>query len=970
MVDYTVRFASALFLTFVVLLSPVVSPLSSVTRAAPDDTPVEIPAQGGLQKGQLVNAVFAVIGRYYIDFNSLKVHEVLADAMKGVETAVPNLMVSVDTHAVKVQIDGLSETFEIGGVEYWADLRDLLKEILHFIESTGRCSASFSELEYAALSSVLTGFDPYCKLYQPKDFKRAENLGASSFVGLGMDIEFREGSLAVIEVYENSPARQAGLEPGDRIIEIDGESARKMSLREALQRLAGQEGTYVSLSVIRDGVVKSYTLKRQRVKVENVTYSLLDGDVGYIRIGNFQDNTYKSVAKALEELKKSADLNGLVIDFRGNYGGVLDETLRTGDLLLSSGIVNIKVSSEGGYPDFVTAGPSGNREERYPLVVLIDEGSASSAEILAAAFKENDRAIVMGEQSFGKASIQQVFGLKGKYAIKLTTARYYTPLGRDIQYVGLAPDVLLVPIKVDRRNPTLTRRVHYLNEGLIRDRIERPVGEEKPSASLVYLDENTSPRRPAPENDYQVRLARRLIEEGVLDGGTVDRERGDRVLRQMQKEEEKKIVSALEGQGIDWSSGIPDGVPNPLARINLDREFNEVDAGGSIYFIVNVENRGDGALYRVLGRSSSTNPAFEGLEFPVGQVDPGQSESYTLKVDIPEDSLDRRDEVTIKFTEDNDFAPDDLSVWVTTWAQTTPVFAYTYKLLNYTGGKNDGLIKQGEKLELVLNVKNIGEGDSKDTVVMLRPLNPEGVTVENPRVKLGLLKSKGDRAASFKLTVHDTPLEQLRLEVIIADINLGINLSSKLSLPVERRHVRVTSYSGLLEVAADGGSVYGGRSRNSPVLAPLLEGSVIAADGRVNEWFRVPLTGGVSGWVNALDVRRLPADARNKESVREKITPLSFLPFRPPVIRLKDGVLTARRGDLKLSFQVEDDQDVRVVYIIVNDVKVFYEYNTDRTTESDITAEILITRGLNLVRIIAYDDQGLATEKPFVITGV
>ncbi|MEE9488120.1 MAG: S41 family peptidase [Candidatus Brocadiales bacterium] len=966
MVDYTVRFASALFLTFVVLLSPVVSPLSSVTRAASS----EVPGQDSLQKGQLVNAIFAVIGRYYIDFNSLKVHEVLADAMKGVETAVPNLMVSVDTHAAKVQIDGLSETFEIGGVEYWADLRDLLKEILHFIESTGRCSASFSELEYAALSSILTGFDPYCKLYQPKDFKRAENLGASSFVGLGMDIEFREGSLAVIEVYENSPARQAGLESGDRIIEIDGEPARKMSLREALQRLAGQEGTYVSLSVIRDGVVKSYTLKRQRVKVENVTYSLLDGDIGYIRISNFQDNTYKSVAKALEELKKAADLNGLVVDFRGNYGGVLDETIRTGDLLLSSGILNIKVSSEGGYPDFVMAGPSGNREERYPLVVLIDEGSASSAEILAAAFKENDRAIVMGEQSFGKASIQQVFGLKGKYAIKLTTARYYTPRGHYIQYVGLAPDVLLVPIKVDRHNPTLTRRVHYLNEGLIRDRIERPVGEEKPSASLVYLNENTSPGRPAPENDYPVRLARRLIEEGVLDGGTVDRERSGRVLRQVQKEEEKKIVSALERQGIDWSSGIPDGVPNPLARINLDREFNEVDAGGSICFIVNVENRGDGALYRVLGRSSSTNPAFEGLEFPVGQVDPGQSESYTLKVDIPEDSLDRRDEVTIKFTEDNDFAPDDLSVWVTTWAQTTPVFAYTYKLLNDTGGKDDGLIKQGEKFELVLNVKNIGEGDSKGTAVMLRPLNPEGVTVENPRVKLGLLKSKGDRAVNFKLTVHDTPLEQLRLEVIIADINLGINLSSKLSLPVERRHVRVTSYSGLLEVAADGESVYGGRSRTSPVLAPLLEGSVIVADGRVDDWYRVPLTGGVSGWVNALDVRRLPADARYKKDIEEETIPLSFLPFRPPVIRLKEGVLTARRGDLKLNFQVEDDQDVRVVYIIVNDVKVFYEYNTDRTAELDITAEIPIGRGLNLVRIIAYDDQGLSTEKPFVITGV
>ena len=397
------------------------------------DTPGETPGQEVLTKGQLVNAVFSCIGKYYIDFNQLKVHEVLNDAMKGVERTVPNLMVSVDTHDVKVQIDGTNKTFEIGGIAYWADLRDLLKEILLFIESSGKCSVPFSELEYAALSNVLSGFDPYSKLYQPRDFQRAENLGTSSFVGLGMDIEFREGSLAVIEIYENSSAQRAGLQIGDRIIEIDGEPAQKMSLREALQRMSGLEGTNVAVSIVRDSKIKSYVLERQRVEVKNVIPVLLKGDIGYIRISNFQDGTFKSVVQALEGLKKEANLRGLVIDFRGNYGGVLDEIIRVGDLLLSSGILNIKLSVEKGYPDFVRAKPSGNREEHYPLVVLIDEGSASGAEILAAAFKENGRAIILGEQSFGKACIQQVFALKGQYAVKLTTARYYTPNGRYFQ---------------------------------------------------------------------------------------------------------------------------------------------------------------------------------------------------------------------------------------------------------------------------------------------------------------------------------------------------------------------------------------------------------------------------------------------------------------------------------------------------------------------------------------------------------
>ncbi len=938
--------------------------LSSITGGT-----VDVPDQGGLLKGQLVNAVFACIGRYYIDFNRLKVHEVLSDAMKGVERAVPNVMVSVDTHAARVQIDGTDEVFGIGGVEYWADLRDLLKEILHFIESSGKCPVTYRELEYAALSDILSGFDPYCKLYQPRDFERAENLGASSFVGLGMDVEFREGSLAIIKIYENSSAHRAGLQPGDRIIEIDGESARKMSLREALQRLAGPEGTNVAVSIVRNSYIKTYTLRRQRVEVQNVTTVLLEGDIGYIRIGNFQDGTFETVVKALEGLKKEANLNGLVIDFRGNYGGVMDEIIRVGDLLLSSGVLNIKVSTGKGYPDFVRARPSGNREERYPLVVLIDEGSASGSEILAAAFKENGRAIVMGEQSFGKACIQQIFVLKGKYAVKLTTARYYTPHGRYIQFVGLAPDVLLIPIRVDRDNPTLTRRVHYLNEGLIRARIERPVGEEKPAASLAYFDENPSAKRPGPESNYEVQLAMRLIEEGALSGGVVRWDVCERVLRRAQKEEEKKIVKALEGQGIDWSSGLPEGTPSPLARINLDKEINEVDAGEPIYFIVSVENLGDGALYRVLGRSSSTNPVFDGLEFPIGQIEPDRSGSYMLKVVVPEDSLDRRDEVVIKFTEDNGFAPDDLVAWVTTWAQLTPVFAYSYKILTGAGGKDDGLIKRGEQVELVLTVKNIGEGDSKDTVVMLRPLDPGGIAIHNPRVGLGMLGAREEETVKFGLAVGDTSPDRLELEVVIADLNLGINLFSKLLLPIERAHINVAAYSGTLRVSGDGAKVYGGRSETSPALTPLIADSIIRSDGRVNDWFRVPLTGGFYGWVNVRDVGEVSYnDGRMKDE--QGITPVSFLPFRPPVITLREGVLTARRGNVDLKFHVEDDQDVRAVYVMVNDVKVFYEYNKNRTSECDFTAELPIAKGLNLVRIVAYDDQGLATEKPFVITGI
>ncbi|OHB92839.1 MAG: hypothetical protein A3E75_02130 [Planctomycetes bacterium RIFCSPHIGHO2_12_FULL_51_37] len=162
--------------------------------------------------------------------------------------------------------------------------------------------------------------------------------------------------------------------------------------------------------------------------------------------------------------------------------------------------------------------------------------------------------------------------------------------------------------------------------------------------------------------------------------------------------------------------------------------------------------------------------------------------------------------------------------------------------------------------------------------------------------------------------------------------------------------------------------MYGGRSETSPVLAPLVEDSVIKANGRVNAWFRVPLTGGLTGWVRVQDISEI--NDKTSAAEAEEITPVSFLPFRPPIVTLREGVLTSKKGSIDLKFHVEDDQDVRVVYVMVNDVKVFYEYNKDPTDECDFTAELPIAEGLNLVRVIAYDNQGLSTEKPFVITGI
>ncbi|HHT9118099.1 MAG TPA: S41 family peptidase [Candidatus Hypogeohydataceae bacterium YC38] len=962
----------------------------------------------GLLKFQLVNTVFAYISRYYIDFKSLEAGGVMKDALEGVDRIAPNVMATVEPNRVKVRINGMEEAFGLGEINTWADLRDLLKEVLDFIESSGQCPVPLPELEYAALNGILTAFDPYSKLYHPKDFERVKALGSSSFIGLGIEVEFREGFLTVTQLYEGSPAQKSGLRLGDRIIEVEGDSTRHMSLTSVLSRLGGPLASSVTLSVLRDGEIKGFCLKRDKIEFKSVETRLLQGRIGYLRIKAFQEGTFQATLKGLESLKSSVVLKGLILDLRDNYGGVMEEIVQVADLFLPMGIVSIKLSQGEGMPEFIRARSSGNWEEGCPIVVLIDEGSASGAEIVASALKENGRGLVMGEESFGKACIQQVFALKARYALKLTTAKYFTPLGRYIQSVGLAPDVLLIPIKAGEKGTTMTRRTHYLNEGLVRARVKRPPNKEEPRATLVYLEEGLD----RPEGlslqkgeDYQIQLATRLLEEG-FSGGRVDWETSSKVLRRGQMEEERKLVGALERLRIDWSTGPTEGMPSPVASLSLGREHPEVEAGERIEITATVENKGDGTLYRVLGRSSSANPRFDGLEFPIGRVGPGSKVSHTLKVDIPEDSLDRQDEIVVKFREDNGYAPPDLPVWVTTWARPAPLFAYSYRVLDGEGG--DGLIQRGEDVELALLIKNVGEGSSKETVVVLRDIGAavtpsviaseakqsgllrgfaprndadslghaeavpmEKLVLHKARVELGELRPGQVSVARFGLSVGkgvpssapeerrkgvgDTlvslaPLERrntLELEVIMTDLTLGTQLYSRLKLPV-------------VELHSSGTACRVGAAGLKPCVTPFKSSKL--------DHYNSTMKGLASYLEGAGQALLILKQVQETEGQAEGVAPEPILACRPPTIILKDAVLLAKAGTLKLSFILRDDH-VEGAYVTVNDSKVFFKYSSRHAKESTFTAELPIGKGPNIVRVVGYDDQGLSTEKPFVITG-
>lgn len=330
-----------------------------------------------------------------------------------------------------------------------------LQDLRNFTEIFDRIRSSYVEpvddktlLQYA-IDGMLTNLDPHSDYLLPEDFSELQEHTTGKFGGLGIEVGIEEGLIKVVSPIDDTPAEKAGIKSGDLIISLDGEPVREMSLTDAIDKMRGEPGTDIDLSIRRQGEKEllEFTLTRAEIKVASVRSESLGDGIGYLRITQFQD---KSGAELIAEIKKlqqqaaenEQGLNGLVLDLRNNPGGVLDAAVEICDAFLNSGLI---VYTEGriSESDFRYSASEETIAQDTPLIVLINGGSASASEIVAGALQDHKRAVIVGTQSFGKGSVQSVLPIGGNKAIKLTTARYFTPKGRSIQAQGIQPDVFV-----------------------------------------------------------------------------------------------------------------------------------------------------------------------------------------------------------------------------------------------------------------------------------------------------------------------------------------------------------------------------------------------------------------------------------------------------------------------------------------------------------------------------------------------
>ena len=347
------------------------------------------------------------------------------------------------------------------------------------------------DLIYGAIKGMLETLDPHSAFMPPNVYKEMQEETKGRFEGLGLEITIKEGVLAVVSPIEDTPASKAGILAGDQILKIDGELTKNLTLMESVKRLRGAKGTKVTITIMREGFTKpkDFTLVRDVIPIRSVRHELLEKNYGYIRVSQFQDKTdseFDKHLKALEEESKGA-LKGLILDLRNNPGGLLDQAVKVSDRFLESGLI---VSMEGRKEDqkMKFHAHSQGTLSPYPLIVLINGGSASGAEIVAGAIQDHGRGILLGTQTFGKGSVQTIFPLKDGSGMRLTTARYFTPNGRSIQAKGVVPDIVVKPLQPEEEKVAPVPKMPMekdLGRHLIDTEKEPPKEKEKPKKEEV-----------------------------------------------------------------------------------------------------------------------------------------------------------------------------------------------------------------------------------------------------------------------------------------------------------------------------------------------------------------------------------------------------------------------------------------------------------------------------------------------------
>ena len=397
-----------------------------------------------------------------------------------------------------------------------ADTNNIYKNLEIFAEALRQVEDNYVEpqdtqkLIQGAIKGMIQSLDPHSSYLTKEEHQELLIETKGQFTGVGMEITVRDNILTVVSPVEDTPAYRAGIKAGDKIIQIDDKSTIDMTSTEAVKYIRGPKGTKVKLTISRENVDKPlvFNITRDVIPLRSVRTNMLDYDIGYVRISLFQGRTADELRSHLDELEADHKLKGLILDLRNNPGGLLTQAIEVSDIFLESGLI---VSTKGrhGDQDIEEFAKKDGTEGSYPIIVLVNGGSASAAEIVAGALQDNKRALILGTRTFGKGSVQTILPLSDGSGLRLTTARYYTPSGRSIQLSGISPDIEIEYMpqeeKKEKESP------HFIREEDLEGHMENKDYHEQETKENEEPNDKASRLRAILEKDNQVQQAVQLL---------------------------------------------------------------------------------------------------------------------------------------------------------------------------------------------------------------------------------------------------------------------------------------------------------------------------------------------------------------------------------------------------------------------------------------------------------------------------
>jgi carboxyl-terminal processing protease len=944
-----------------------------------------------LRRLRVLSRVILKVKDSYVEPKRVDARRMLLSGLNAIQRAVAPVLVHYHDGDPKVELslyDKKAE-FRVDDVTAPWQLTERFKAIFGFLQDNLREEdLDLRDVEYAAVNGMLRTLDPHSVLLTPDVYNEMRTSTRGQFGGLGIVIALRDGLLTIMRPLPGTPAERAGLLKQDRIVKIDDEATLNMPLDEAVKRLRGTPGSNVDVWIRRDGAngfqkPKKFKLTRAIIHLDSVESRMLAGGIGYIKISSFQGNTFDDMERSLAELHRQP-MKGLVLDLRDNPGGLLEQAVKVADAFLTTGTIVTTSSNDPSQRDEKFATREGT-EPNYPMVVLVNGGSASASEIVAGALQNHDRALVVGQTTFGKGSVQLLYDFPDDgSALKLTIAQYLTPGDVSIQGVGIVPDIAIDPMTVDKEDMDLAVDDVYTRESDLRRHLTNERASDEIKSAVVmryYLPQQTREqlRQAAPEEsaeneqeaEFLTSFSRDLLVKAPRPGRKELLADSASVVAQTSEKELNRAIAELKKIGVDWSVG-SDAGPSDV-QVTAEATPSVGQAGEGFELKVKATNTGKAALYRLRAETKSDYPLFNGRELVFGKLLPGESREWTTtlgvctsdkekgrKCKLPEDAPDRADGIRVNFEEAHGHAPTAAEVRTTVKSVERPQFSYQYQVAD-PAGDGDGRIERGESVTVFFDVQNTGKGKGLNVTANLRNLGGPGVLLRDGRFELKEMPAGDARRVAFTFDMlPDFEGDHAEVELSVADLQLREFASEKIRIPVEAKTVDTPAPKSGNVVLKDGAQVLSAPIADARAIARASEGTIsFPAEAAIGDYVRINLGQGRPGWVASKDI--VSSAAGNGKVVFDKSR-------MPPRLNVDYAhTLVTRTRNLKLTGKASDDLRIRDVYIFVGAKKVFYQANRGDTKQLDFQADVPLEPGINYVSVFARENQDVVTRDTFVV---